>query len=198
MFLDGLENQSGQKSDGITRCEVFSRLLIVFFIKPAKKLLEHSAHAMIGKRWQYQPVGVFLVLISEVDSWICHTLDDREQAIIISQLTGFVVIIEVFQHVAHILAIAIQILREVIVEQIIIIRSLRLQTVQRPTTGVEIAEIGDILQSILIDFFETHFLLLLQFLLYGIFCWLQQGIQATQYYHREYHITILSAKKHIS
>ena len=115
MFLDGLENQSGQKSDGITRCKVFSRLLIVFFIKPAKKLFEHSTHAMIGESWEHQSVGVFLVFISEVDSWVCYSFDNREQAIIISQLTGFIVIIEVLQHIAHILAITVQILCKVIV-----------------------------------------------------------------------------------
>ena len=153
---------------------------------------------MIGKSWEHQSVGVFLVFISEVDSWVCYSFDNREQAIIISQLTGFIVIIEVLQHIAHILAIAIQILCEVVVEQIVIIRSLRLQTIQRPTAGVEIAEIGDILQSILVYFFETHLLLFLQFLLHSIFCRLQQGIQATQYHHRQDDITILSAKKHIS
>ena len=100
---------------------MLSCLLVVLFIEPAQQLFEHRSHAVIGKGWQDEAVGVFLVLVGQIDARVGDALYYRQQPVIICQLAHLGVILEVLQHVAHIIAIAVQIFDEVVVQQVVVV-----------------------------------------------------------------------------
>ena len=147
---------------------MFTCLLVVLFVELTQEFFEHRTHAVIRQCRQYQAIGVALVLICQIDAGVGNAFYHRQQAVVVCQLTGLGVVLKVFQHVAHVLAIAVQILHEVVIEQVIVVGSTRLQAIQRPAAGVEVAELCNVLQGIFVNVFKAHFLLFFQLCLYSV------------------------------
>ena len=179
-----------QQRDGIARGEVLARLLVVLLVEAAQQFLKYRAHVDVGQGGQRETVGVARLLVGEVDVRVGDFLNHREQAVVVGELAGFGVILKIPQHVAHILAVAVEVFDEVVVEQVVVVGGLRLQPIERPFAGVEIAEAGDVLQHALVDVVDSGLLYLFLHLLLGGF---EQRIQSSQHHHGEDDIAVLSA-----
>ena len=188
----------GQQGDGVTRGEVFSRFLVVFFVETAEEFLEDGAHANVGEGGYLQAIGALDIFIGEIDAGVGDALDDGQQAVVIGQFLGLGEIIEVFQNVPDILAVTIEVFCEVIVQEVVVVGGLGFQPVQRPLAVVEITEAGDVLYCVLVKNFQLHFLLGFHFLVHFFFRGLQEGIQTAEYNHREYNVTVLATEEHVA
>ena len=188
----------GQQGYGVTRGEVFSRFLVVFFIETAEEFLEDGAHADVGEGGYLQAVRALDIFIGEIDAGVGDALDDGQQAVVIGQFLGLGEIIEVFQNVPDILAVAVEIFGKIVVQEIVVVGGLGFQAVQRPLAGIEIAEAGDVLYGILVQDFQLHFLLGFHFLVHFFFRGLQEGIQTAEYNHRKYDVTVLATEEHVA
>ena len=156
----------GQQGDGVTRREVFSRFLVVFFIESAKEFLEDGAHSDIGEGGYLQAVGTDDFLIREVDAGIGDTLDDGKEAVVIGKFAGLGVVVEVLQNVPDILTIAVEVFGKIVVQEVVIVCSLGFQAVERPLAGVEIAEACDVLDGIFVQDLQLHLFLGFDFLVH--------------------------------
>ena len=106
------------------RREMFSCLLVVLLIKSTEKFLEESSHLVIGDRRQWKSVGVIGGPVGEVDVRVGDALDDREQTLVVGKFLRLVVVVEVLQHVFHIIAESVEIFHKVVIQDALIVSSL--------------------------------------------------------------------------
>ena len=123
-----LEHQSAQQLNHVARREVFSRFLVVLLVEASQQLLKHCSHLVVAHRRQRQTVGVGGGSVSEVDALVGDALYDGEKAFVVGEILCLVVVVEVFEHVFHVRAEAVEIFHEVVVENGFAVGSLRLQT----------------------------------------------------------------------
>ena len=197
VFL-GFEDQVGQQGDDITGSKVFSRFLVVFFIETPEKFFEDGAHPDIGKGGYLQTVGTDDFFIREIDAGIGDTFYDGKKAVVIGQLAGLGVVVEVLQNVTDILAVAIEVFGKIVVQEVVIVGGLGFQAVERPLAGVEIAEARDVLDGIFVQDLQLHFFLGFDFLIHFFLGGFEEGVQTAEYDHREYDITVLATEEYVA
>lgn len=136
------------------------------------------------------------MLVGEVDATVGNALNDGKEAVVVGKLACLVEVFEVLQHVAHILAVAVEILHKVVVEQVVIVGSLTLEAVESPLGGVIIRKSRNVAQHALVGVFAR--LQLRQLLFHFVLRRFEQGIKTAQHHHRQYYVAILATQKHIA
>ena len=185
-----------QERDSVTWGEVLTSLLVVLLIESAQEFLEHRSHVHIVERWEWQAVRVILWLIGEVDAWVGDTFDDGKQTVVVGKFASLVIIVEVIQYILHVVAVAAHVFNEVLIEDVVVVGSLVLQTVQCPLGGVIVRELGNVAHYVLIYLvFGVHFFQLFLHLFLG---WFKEGIQSAEHHHRQNDITILTTQEDIT
>ena len=164
-----------QQRDGISGREVFARLFVILLVEAAQQLLKNGAHADVGHSGKDDAIGVFSFFVGKVDARVGNLLNDGQQAVVVSQLAGFIVVFEVLQHIAHILTEAVEVFDKVVVKDVVVVRSLRFQSVQCPFAGVEITQSSDVFQHAFIQIIQAAFL---NFLFHFFLGRLKQGIKS--------------------
>ena len=147
-----------QQRNGIARCKVLARLLIVLLVETTKQLLKHRSHPNIGHGRKHNTIGIFHLLVRQIDTRIRNLFNNGQKSIVIRQFTRFAVVLEVFQHIAHILTEAVEIFYKIVIKDIVIVRSLRFQPVERPFAGIEIAQPRDVFQHAFVKVVQSTFL----------------------------------------
>ena len=124
VVLHGFKNEVRQQRNGIAGREVFARFLVVLLVEATQQLLKHGAHANVGHGGQHDAIGVFHLLVRQVDARVGDFLDDGQESVVVGQFARLVVILEVLQNIAHILAEAVKVFDEIVVKDVVVVRSL--------------------------------------------------------------------------
>ena len=121
--LDGQEDEVRHQSNGVARCPVFARLLVVFLVELADQLLEDRAHRVVvdaGRR--------------EVDVGIEELVDQRADGVGLGEGCELVAELEVVEDVLDVGREAVEVVLE-IGEQLLLAAA-GLEVAQRESGGV--------------------------------------------------------------
>ena len=123
------KNKVCQERNCITGSKVFPRFFVILFVELAEKFFENCTHADIGQCRQSKAVGIRCFLVGQVDASVGYALNDGEQSIVVGQFPRLAVILKIFEHIANVVAVAVQIFDKVIVKDIVVVGRLGLNAI---------------------------------------------------------------------
>ena len=103
---------------------MLSCLLVVLFVESTEKFLEECSHLVVGYWRKRQTVWVVGRAVGEVDVRVGDALDDGQETLVVSKFLCLVVVVEVLQHVFHIIAESVEIFHKVVIQDVLIVSSL--------------------------------------------------------------------------
>ena len=192
-----LEHQAAEQLNHVARREVFSRFLVVFLVETSQQFLKQCSHLVVAHRWQRQSVGVGGLSVGEVYAWVGDALNDGKQTLVVGELFCLVVVVEVFQHVFHVGAEAVEIFHEVVVEYCLAVGSLRLQSAESPFAAVVVVESCHV-GEVVVFHLKTIVFKFLNLCLNRFLRRFKQCVNSSQNHHWQNNVTVLTTQKHVA